>query len=46
MNTEFGGETSWKMVTKKTEKEMNFKEVSCEDGRWMELAQNHAHWWP
>jgi len=24
---------------------MDLKEVVCEDGTWMELAQDYVHWW-
>ena len=24
---------------------MDLKEIGCEDGRWMELAQDHVQWW-
>jgi hypothetical protein len=23
---------------------MDLREIGCEDGRWMELAQDFAHW--
>jgi hypothetical protein len=41
-------ETSWKSSTSKNEKEMvgnskiGVREIGCEDGRWMELAQDHV----
>jgi len=24
---------------------MDLMEVRCDDGRWMELAQDHVKWW-
>jgi hypothetical protein len=24
---------------------MDLREMGCEDGRWMELAQDHVQWW-
>jgi hypothetical protein len=23
---------------------MNFKEIGCDDGRWMKLTGSHVHW--
>jgi len=24
---------------------MDLMEIDCEDGRWIELAEDHLHWW-
>jgi len=46
-----GGEHSWKMTDWKTEKEVggciktDFRERSCEDGRWMKVAQDSVQWY-
>jgi hypothetical protein len=43
-------ETAWKTTTWTTLKEMgdnvkmDFREIGCEDERWMELAQDRVHW--
>jgi hypothetical protein len=35
----FAGKSTWKTGRRQ---EGNIKEVSCEDGRWMELAWDHV----
>jgi hypothetical protein len=42
----FGGETSWK-IKKEIEDniKVDFREIHCENGRWMELTLDCVQWW-
>ena len=32
-------------ATRELISEMDLREIGCEDGRWMELAQDRVQWW-